>query len=669
MKIRRFIRDEIIRRYPAGAMLASISVPAVFLVPFPDFPFGAGVLISCLATLAVWYPAGTKNALYRFALPAFIMLVSIYWMRGEEKRNELSQFLGNTSRARINAVFQVVDHSCGEPLGNPRKMVCKVLSLKWPGAEESFTFASPPSAAVDFKDGTEAPVFGYGDIFEAEGVISQTGKPLLESEFDYALYLERRGIRHLFRGDSIHLKQSGKGFLRTLFDLRGKMLARVTDKLENDNTKALACGLFFGMRQDITPETKQAFLRSGAVHILTVSGTHVAIVLALALALLRFIPFRTRTALALAAAGIYALSTGMEPPACRAFVMAVSVLGLRAFLYRTDTLNTLFLAAFILLIFDPANLVSAGFQFSFVTVGALVVASDRIKLFAQEINPSELWLAAKYTPTSKIRYIIFRNKYLAGTTGACLTAFAASLPIGMYYQNLIPAGAVAANIILIPAASTAFALFFGALAVSSIPFIGSLAIHALDAVLTFMLKTCDAFADTALTHFAEIPLWCVILFTALLFCVISQVTWKRRTLAASLMAAIMVFTLFRGDFADREELAMTGGGTSQIPCVVITEPETSSAYIVNIPDFATAKSLESFLVSRGVSRCVIFISGGTKNHFGGVEYFTLPISRFIAKKSVIRKVGLEETENTLEIGNEYSDGRLKIHSQGDMFQT
>src|SRR5690606_37560460 len=120
-----------------------------------------------------------------------------------------------------------------------------------------------------------------------------------------------------------------------------------------------------------------------ALHVLSVSGLHVAIVyVMLAFVLKPLGRFRwgkyLQGALCLLALWGYALLTGMSPSVARSAAMFTFVVLAQQFNRHTDIFNTLATSAFVLLIINPFLLVEVGFQLSYLAVLGIVVLHPQI---------------------------------------------------------------------------------------------------------------------------------------------------------------------------------------------------------------------------------------------------------------------------------------------------
>jgi competence protein ComEC len=114
---------------------------------------------------------------------------------------------------------------------------------------------------------------------------------------------------------------------------------------------------------------------TGTFHALVISGTHVAVLAAVFLFLLRlcFMPEPVALLITVAAAWLYALVTGWQPPCVRA-AAGLTLYMVGGYFYRDRRpMNLLAAIAIGFLVLDPAELFEASFQLTFLAAGFLAV--------------------------------------------------------------------------------------------------------------------------------------------------------------------------------------------------------------------------------------------------------------------------------------------------------
>jgi competence protein ComEC len=154
---------------------------------------------------------------------------------------------------------------------------------------------------------------------------------------------------------------------------------------------ALLAAMIAGDRTDLTHSMRVGFERTGSFHMLVVSGFHLAIVAGFFfwLAGRMRLPRLPATLLTLAAAALYALFTGFATPVQRSLWM-VAIYLLTRLLYRErNVLNTVGLAALLLLAASPRSFFEASFQMTLLAVTA--IGGIALPLLKSTIHP---WLTA-----------------------------------------------------------------------------------------------------------------------------------------------------------------------------------------------------------------------------------------------------------------------------------
>jgi competence protein ComEC len=141
------------------------------------------------------------------------------------------------------------------------------------------------------------------------------------------------------------------------------------------------------------PPEKAAFRQSGLLHVLAVSGAHLAIAAGLGAWLLRLVGFGWATrqvALGLLIIGYTWLTSG-SPATQRALVMGLAVVTAGLLAREPHRLATVSLAALALLVIDPGNAQDLGFQLSLAAVlGIVTLGTDLVRLRTEAL-PLKPW--------------------------------------------------------------------------------------------------------------------------------------------------------------------------------------------------------------------------------------------------------------------------------------
>lgn len=138
---------------------------------------------------------------------------------------------------------------------------------------------------------------------------------------------------------------------------------------------SLLLGILFGAKESFPQYFSDDLQRTGVLHVIAASGMNVTFFTgSVMFSLGAFLQRRVAILLSIFVVIFYAFLAGMDPPILRASAMgliafAASFLGRQAFAYYS-----LFMAGFLLLLWNPAYLLDVGFQLSFLaTLGILVI--------------------------------------------------------------------------------------------------------------------------------------------------------------------------------------------------------------------------------------------------------------------------------------------------------
>ncbi len=250
------------------------------------------------------------------------------------------------------------------------------------GERERFILELEPHARAQVTLYTRAdeplPVLRYGQKIDVDARVRQPRNFGNPGAFDYAGYLARREIYWTASGaaDTVRVLpgRCGSRFQQAVMDIRAAALARL-DRLYHGDTyrtgmmQAILIGQSFQLQKVWTEEYRS----TGTFHALVISGTHVAVLAAFFLFLLRlcFVPEGLAMLATTAAAWLYALVAGWQAP-CTRSAAGLTLFIIASFFYRERRpLNLLATVALAFLLFDPGQLFDASFQLTFLAVGFL----------------------------------------------------------------------------------------------------------------------------------------------------------------------------------------------------------------------------------------------------------------------------------------------------------
>ena len=169
--------------------------------------------------------------------------------------------------------------------------------------------------------------------------------------------------------------------------IRKKIITRIQTLFPND-TGAIISALITGEQGAISKQVRENYSAAGIVHILSVSGFHMALIAGFVFAFLRFIfslippislKYNTKkicAVLALILTFLYLLISGMAIPAVRSFLMISFILLAVLFDRQALSVRSLSWAGFLILLIYPQELMTASFALSFWACYGLIIAYD-----------------------------------------------------------------------------------------------------------------------------------------------------------------------------------------------------------------------------------------------------------------------------------------------------
>lgn len=213
--------------------------------------------------------------------------------------------------------------------------------------------------------------------------------------FDYRIYLRSRGIGYAFSAKSLEISDDGPvsvraRYKRWLFETREDFLDRFSDP----EIRAFIKGVVFGDKSDISEETLEDFTANGTGHILAVSGLHTGFLYSL----LRFLQGRRRTlpaaAFVIMILIMYGDMTLWSPSTMRAVtVLTVSLLSMYA-RRPFDLLSAVSASALLILVIEPYQLLSTGFQMSFLALLGIAFLAEPLSHFTGGTYAGDMLAAA-----------------------------------------------------------------------------------------------------------------------------------------------------------------------------------------------------------------------------------------------------------------------------------
>ncbi len=303
---------------------------------------------------------------------------------------------------------------------------------------------------------------------------------------------------------------------------RNAALQRLMRSGLNDQAVNILAAILLGQSKMLSNPTRELYSAAGLSHVLALSGMHVAIIAMIFSVALWPLYFgrhiRLRLAITMLALIAYAALTGFIPSVTRAVIMAAVYMFGRIIQRKSPPLNSLCLAAILILIINPSDLYSAGFQMSFAAVLGIIIFFPLIDRVNRRAHP---WLygAVSY-PALSISAII-----LTGIVSA-------------YHFHSFPVYFLPANLMIIPLVP--LAIVSGVISlIFQVPFLSGYFIQAIDWVAEFWSNLPGAMVTNLYPTAWEV----LFLVAAITFCGLALTATSRFWIYESLIILAGIITI------------------------------------------------------------------------------------------------------------------------------
>ena len=282
--------------------------------------------------------------------------------------------------------------------------------------------------------------------------------------FDYASYLQRRKIDAM-------ASVSGPGALRVLgsatdwswwtpwrvIDAWRDRIRRAAVATLTGSALGIYLGIIVGDSGYLNPEVRDAFMATGTVHILSISGSHLGLIAFLSFVVIkglcrrlpplwllalsrRITPTRLAALVTIAPVTFYTLLAGAEVATVRSLVMILIFLLAVWLGYEQNLLLALASAALLILLHDPHALFEISFQLSYLSVLAIAL------VLRWRTSEAPTGIPAPDAPGREA--LTWFREYVWITGGVTL----ATIPLVAYHFNQIAWLGLLANLLVVPLA-------------------------------------------------------------------------------------------------------------------------------------------------------------------------------------------------------------------------
>lgn len=410
----------------------------------------------------------------------------------------------------------------------------------------------------------------------------------------------------------------------------------------SDDSSAFLLSITTGERIFLSSELKNAFNVTGLAHILSISGSHFGLLFVILFGCFRtifiYLPYKILSRLTIyitpsQIAGIltapfllfYLFISDMSIPTIRSFIMILFFLIGLLIGRKGFWLNTVAIAAFIIILIMPNSLTDISFQLSFIAVLCIGIASEMLRQDKQDKLDDEMPATAeKKNIISDFIAVVLR--YFRYSFAISFAATVGTAPLVAYYFYYFSLISVMTNLIITPFIcfiilpfTLLSSLIF--LFIDTFPFISLI-----DKITLFAL---GLIKDISLWNYVDIkipafPLFLIITFYAgiILFLFFKNQKTNRNWISLyslPLLISILPFIVYACLKAiEPKELTITYLDVGQGDASVI---ELTDNRLIVIDTGKSGYQVSEYLKYRGVRNIdVIVLSHMQSDHSGGIAY-------------------------------------------------
>lgn len=339
----------------------------------------------------------------------------------------------------------------------------------------------------------------FAHYYQAEVYLNRVAPPKQDYQFNYAQYLSRKKIYYqAYAIGTIQMADKERlSFSEHIKQLRLNILQSIDRSTLSAKSREFLKGIILADRTEMDKETIADFSKTGLIHILAISGGHIAVIFGVLYWFFRRLSFGKKPIailMSLFCIWLFAVLIDYGNPVVRACIMLTVYYAYHLLQRKPDMLHALSLSALLILLWDSHQLVDVGFQLSFSAVLGIYG-------FYQPI--------LKRLPPTTNRGIRMMYSIIGITTSAQL----ATLPLVLYYFHQYSLVSFAANLVVIPLVQIIITFSFILTILIGIGFVFPELLWIYDHFILCILKLISWFSSWELAWIENIPfsVWEVIL--------------------------------------------------------------------------------------------------------------------------------------------------------------
>lgn len=507
----------------------------------PQEPATSSIIAAICLVAAGAYLARGRQMLFALVIAALVFLLGIAAAKLETWR-AATPMVGSEITTRITGRVVQVEHQASGRV----RLTLDVLAterphLRYAPARVRVTGRSAP-------DGLQP-----GDGVSGVARLMPSSGPLRPGGYDFGFNSYFRGIGasgffmtgpdRVERQDPLPIRARAAQMLE---GVRLALAERIRSHVEGADGE-IAVALIVGYRPGIPEDVNEWLRRSGLTHILSISGVHMALVALTVMTILRTIAAlftgassrfpvkKFAVSAALAFCTLYLSVSGGDVAALRSYIMLAVMLAALLFDRAAITMRNVAIAAIVIIILSPHEIMGPSFQMSFSATAALVAGYAAWTTWRSRRKrgpaPSDSHLARG------VRVIL---GLFAGMALTSLIAGTASTLYGVWHFQRVAPMSLAANLAATPLVSLII-MPSAVLAMLAMPFgFEGFFLKLMSHGIVGMVAIGKWFSDRSpLDAVGLLPASALLFFTAAMIVLVVSTTWLRAAAIPLLLLGIM----------------------------------------------------------------------------------------------------------------------------------
>ena len=401
------------------------------------------------------------------------------------------------------------------------------------------------------------------------------------------------GGRMSVNATELSYKPLAKPWLAYVADVSDAMREKLNKTMDHRDSAVLA-GMVLGGYDGIENDIIYNFSTTGIVHILSVSGSHIALLIGFVLAAVNYGRVSKERGIIVAAIVIicYALLCGFSPPVLRSVIMGLALL-LGLMLGKDADRGAILSGAVILMLcYRPLWIQDVGFQLSFLSTAGLI------------------YIMPKLRPVFSNHWIAF----IVDSLAVCLAAQIAVIPFLVYYFHQLSPCSLFANLIVVPLIEVLLIMTLLGLVFSFIlPPVGTIILIAASIVLWPCLNITNWIAswDWATIAIPKTPVYMALVYYLMLWVIfefypLHNLSPLARKICGTLCLLVLLGQQVQGYFA----------------------PQRFEIYFLDVGQG------DSALIITPEKKTILIDTGGFKGNFNTGERIVFPVMRYLGIKKL-----------------------------------